>query len=295
MTDRPDPQRPWPPTKYLDFEETISTNMGPARVWTDAGAAFLKPMASDVNSHALAMELICTRLAEWFGLRVFDACVLYLGPSDTFPRKSPKDPDARAELCSPGPAFCTRGVTASRWDGSSDSLATIANPGDIARLVVFDTLIRNDDRFPPIDSNGVRLSRWSPNLGNVLLVRDPPRARQLVLVAMDFGRALIGEGRVPLKGFGISKDQDEGIYGLYPEFCPYLTPQLVDEAIVLLKRLDRGTLTDIVAEVPDEWELEPGARTAVVEHLYRRARYLADTIKARLAPLCYPQGLLPGY
>ena len=131
MNVRGAPQRPWPPTKYLEYEATIGTNMGPGKVWTDSGWAYVKPLADDVNPHALAMELICTRLAAWFGLPVLDTCVLVLDPSDTFPRKPPNDPAQPTPMCDPGPALCTRAVEAFRWDGTAEGLASVANTDDI--------------------------------------------------------------------------------------------------------------------------------------------------------------------
>lgn len=288
------PQRPWPPTKYLDYEDTIATSMSPAKIWTDAGSAYVKPMADDVNPHSLAIELVCTRLAEWFGLRVLETCILHLGASDTFPRRSAKSPDGYLPDCKPGPAFCTRAVEATPWDGSGKSLSKIANRDDITRLVIFDTWTRNEDRFPPVDATGAIQSMRSQNLGNVLLVRDRPKSKSLRLVAMDFGHAFVKGRELPSGGFRVDADKDQWIYGLFPGFRPYVTPSLVDSAIIRLKRLDRRVVEGFVAEVPREWEVEAAARTALAEHLYRRRSYLADTIKARLAPMCYPQGMQPG-
>lgn len=281
-----DPQRPWPPTKFLDFEDTIGTNMGPAKVLTDAGRAFVKPMAEDVNPHALAMELVCTRLAAWFGLPVLDTDILTLGGSDTFERRF-RDPDTQPRSpARPGPALATRAVEATRWDGTPEALAALENPGDIALLVIFDTLVRNDDRYPPLNNEGHVMSSWKPNRGNVLLVRDPPDARKMRIVAMDFGRAVIGEGELSSRGLGINQTNEEWVYGLYPEFRGFVTPDVVDTAIERLNRLDRETVGGLVAQIPREWDVGPEAREALVDHLCRRARYLADTIKARLVQLC---------
>lgn len=293
MDARGTPPQPWPPTKYHGYEDTIETNMAPAKVWTDAGPAYLKPMAADVNPHALAVELICTRLAAWFGLSVLDTCILTLGPSDTFPRKKPKSPGTPPADCLPGPALCTRSVVASRWDGTAKSLSQIANTADITRLIVFDTWVRNDDRYPPRDAAGAVQSQWRPNLGNVLLVRDPPTARQSKLVAMDFGRAIIGEGEIPTRDFGIAKDKDEWVYGLYPEFREHVTQPLVVAAGARLNELEIAVIEAFADEIPPEWGVGSAARAALVGHLYRRARYLADTIQARLVPLCDPQGRIP--
>lgn len=287
MDGDPNTVRPWPPTCYLDYEGVVrGTSMGPAIVMTDAGRAYLKPLAPDVNPHSLAIEYVCTRLAAWFGLPVLDHCILRLGPSDTISRPS-------GGTSQPGPAFCTRAVEATRWDGTAESLAKVANRDDITRLVIFDTWIRNEDRYPPIDAAGAMQSQRGPNLGNVLLVRERPRAKRLRLVAMDFGHALVGGRELPTRPLGIDAERCEWVYGLFPEFRRYVTAHLVDAAVERLKQLGESDVNDAAA-IPPEWNVPAAARTAMCDHLYLRARYLVDTIRARLQPLCFPQGMLPG-
>lgn len=286
-------ERPWPPTKILEYEDTIGTNMGPAVVWTDAGRAYVKPMAADINPHQLAMELLCTRLAAWFGLPVLDACVLVLARADTFERRPLNRERPERAPAIAGPSFVTRAVPAVHWDRREATLRNLVNPHSIAELVAFDTWTRNDDRYPPINASGEVSSSWGPNAGNVLLVRDPPGARSLRLIAMDFDRALIGGGRIPAAGFGIDQHQDEFVYGLYPEFRPFITRELVQSASRRLKEVDRRVLNSVTREIPDEWEVDARARKAIAEHLYRRARHVADTIESRLEPLCFPHGRMP--
>ncbi len=287
MNGDPSTDRPWPPGRYLDYEGDVpGTNMGPAIVMTDAGRAYVKPLAPDMNPHSLAVELVCTRLAAWFGLPVLDHCILRLGHSDTFPRPA-------GGMSQPGPAFCTRAVAATRWDGTPQSLAKIANPDDITRLVIFDTWIRNEDRYPPIDAAEATQSARKPNLGNVLLVREPPRAKRLRLVAMDFGHALVSGRELPNRTFGIDADKCEWVYGLFPEFRRHVMAHLVDASVARLKQLRESEIA-AAAGIPSEWNVPAAARTAMCDHLYLRARYLVDTIKARLQPLCFPQGMLPG-
>jgi hypothetical protein len=261
--------------------------MGPARIMTDAGRAYLKPMAPDVSPHNLAVEWVCTKLAAWFGLPVLDHCILTLRPSDTFPR-----PNGGNSL--PGPAFCTRAVKATRWDGSAQTLAKITNENDVARLVILDTWVRNEDRYPPINGEGQLQSQRTPNLGNVLLVRDPPKAKGLRLVAMDFGHELVGGRELTPKAFGVEADKDEWVYGLFPPFRSYVTPALVDASVEHLKLLRSDEVEKLAADIPAAWDVSRSARTAMCEHLYRPAGYLVDTIKDRRQPLCYAQGMLPG-
>ncbi len=295
MPPPPSEPRVWQPTKFLDFEESVvGTNMRPARVMTDAGRAYLKPMEDGEIPHGLAIEWVCTRLAQWFGLPVLDHAILNLGTSDVFPRPTREGNPAQPPNCLPGPAFATRAVDAVRWDGGRESLARIGNSDVLARIVIFDTWIRNEDRYPPINSEGAVQSQWRPNLGNVLFVREPPKAERLHLVAMDFGHAITKGKSLPSKAFGIYADKNEWIYGLYPEFRAFITPPLVDEAVAALKVLDRATLNEAIRGIPTEWDVSDATRTVLSDHLYSRAGYVSDTISARLEPLCFPQGRLPG-
>jgi hypothetical protein len=72
-------------------------------------------------------------------------------------------PFAKGGLAKPGPAFITRAETGASWGGSEAELKKLVNPHDLARLMVFDTWIRNRDRHPPPGS------AWQPARRNVFL------------------------------------------------------------------------------------------------------------------------------
>lgn len=55
----------WHPTIVRRFIESYPTSTNVARVDTDAGEGFLKPMGNPEGPHVLACELVGTMLAQW--------------------------------------------------------------------------------------------------------------------------------------------------------------------------------------------------------------------------------------
>ncbi len=266
--------------------------MGAALCMTDAGQVYLKPMAADVNPHGLAVEFLCSQLAERFGLKVPQYCILNLTAVDEVPRPVKVPNAGPARFATPGPAFASQALTALTWDGTREQLLKVVNRSDLARLVVFDTWIRNVDRYPPVDGTGTRQVEWKPNLKNILLVREPKDAHFLTLYAIDFGHALVGGRELPERAFGINKDQEELVYGLFPEFRTLITSESVEAAAAKLREMTPEVLEVVLNSLPTEWQVSTSAKGNVRDHLSSRARFLADRIKDRLAPFCYPQGTL---
>ncbi len=261
--------------------------MDTAIVVTDAGRAHIKVMRNNEGPHALACELVCTQLAEWFKLPTLERTIIVLEDCDTF--------DLNKGRCAhPGSAFSTRTVpNAHPWSGAESELKRVINREAITRLVIFDTWIRNDDRYPPQNDAGQRQSDWTPRHENVLLAQAPGMTGKLRLIAMDFSRGLTRGKELPGDLAAHSARRDENIYGLFPEFKTFVKQDLVDGAVKELKMLKRGTVENAVQAIPEEWEVSASARRTVGDFLCERASYLADTIKARLAPLCYAQEELP--
>jgi len=65
---------PWEPTTYVRFERAHETSTGVARILTDAGPAFIKPLGNRESPHVLASGWVTTKLAaqcnSCWGLRV---------------------------------------------------------------------------------------------------------------------------------------------------------------------------------------------------------------------------------
>ncbi|MCI0665484.1 MAG: hypothetical protein L0220_30870, partial [Acidobacteria bacterium] len=82
-----------------------------------------------------------TKLARRFGLRTFDVAILELEDGDDIPL----DQNTNAEI---GPVFVARGEKGEPLLGPS-TLGFVQNINDIPRLIVFDTWVRNCDRYRP--------------------------------------------------------------------------------------------------------------------------------------------------
>ena len=76
--------------------------------------------------------------------------------------------------------------------------------------------------------------------------------------------------------------QDEGIYGLFPEFIPFVKTKELRAATSRLRELDVETISDIMADIPSAWLVSAETREALSELILQRARYTADTVVDRI-------------
>src|SRR5262249_35464646 len=153
----------------------------------------------------LACEWLGTALARRIGLRTFDVAIILVTEDDEIPLAS-------GRRATPGPATIARSEKGSTWGGSDGELDLIENTEDISRLVVFDTWVRNCDRHP------ANLEARKPNLDNVFLSREGASEGRLVLKAVDHTHVLTCGRDITAAAGYIDKIQDEGIYGLFPQF-----------------------------------------------------------------------------
>ncbi|MFW5692723.1 MAG: HipA family kinase, partial [Thermoguttaceae bacterium] len=239
---------PWQPSKFLWHEATLTTSMDTSRVVTDAGRAHIKTMGNNQGPHALACELICTRLAQWFGVPTLDVAVLPLTDADTFDLNGGR----RAEA---GPAFATRTIQAEPWDGAETTLKALCNADRLARLVVFDTWIRNDDRYPPMDGAGRPTTTWNANRGNLLITPEGAPPKELRFVAIDFGRGLTLGHELTATVNSIVAVRDKAVYGLFPAFRPFVSAARVREAATELGEVTTDVVRAIIDSVPREWDV----------------------------------------
>jgi hypothetical protein len=248
---------------------------------TDAGEGYIKVMGNPEGEHALACELVGTLLARWFGLPTLEHHILRLEEADVFPLGNRGKAKA-------GPAFITRAIRANPWGGKARALRRLENPEDIARLVIVDTWLLNPDRYPRIPPPSSGAAR-KPNRNNVLLTHEGVEGRRLRLVAIDFSHAFTSGRELTRRLSEIQYVQDEGIYGLFCEFRPYVREEIVVAAARRLREVSERDAAETVAAIPTEWDVSAEARAALAELICRRARWLADRITDRLSPLCFPQ------
>jgi hypothetical protein len=255
---------PWQPTTILRLEEALPTGSGVFRVVTDAGKGYLKTLGNPMGPRALASEWIAWHLARRVGLPTFEAALIEVTPVDELPF-----PDGGQAL--PGPAFITKAEVGDVWDGTAGQLAKLGNPHDLARLVVFDTWIRNRDRHPPPGT------AWHINRRNVFISFEGPHWQ---IKAMDHSHCLLwGDGPLSTKLANIDEWQDERIYGRFPEFEPWVTRELVREALAELRLVSKEEVRQIVRQVPAAWLPEVEIQQAVMNFLTLRAGWLAENLE----------------
>ena len=174
---------PWQPTKLKQFVESLPNSTRPLHVMTDKGAAILKALGNPAGPEALAFELVGTELARWMGLTTPDFATLHLTdmPANWSPHFTIEN----------GNAFLSRYIASSTHDGQATFLDRLARPDDLARLVVFDTWIRNADRYPPEEA----LMERPPNLDNLMFARHPGTRRlKYNLIVFDHTHAFSDAG-----------------------------------------------------------------------------------------------------
>ena len=124
---------------------------------TDAGRCYLKALGNKEGPHALAAEWVGTALADWIGLQ--NVRRVEAGRSPPMTRSRWATSGVRSPV---RPSRCEAEPGAS-WGGTVDELKATENASDVARLVVFDTWVRNCDRYPP------DITVRKPNPDNVFL------------------------------------------------------------------------------------------------------------------------------
>jgi hypothetical protein len=270
----------WNPSTITRTVDGLATATETTRVDTDAGEGFLKALGNPEGPHALACELVGSLIADWFGLKTFDFSLIEVHDRDEVVVMG----RSRAQ---PGKAFICRaedkGYT---WGGDAQTISGISNREDITRLVILDTWLRNCDRHAP---DGGRI-----NLKNVFLLQRTSPSRKLELIAMDFTHAFTCGGPLDRTLGYIEKIQDEGIYGLFPEFRPHISRDEVISCVARLAEFNRGIADRMLAYIPAQWDVEDTVRSLWKKFLLDRAHFTARMIESRLFPesaeLPYPGG-----
>ncbi|HBO45946.1 MAG TPA: hypothetical protein DD670_18895 [Planctomycetaceae bacterium] len=270
----------WQPTAFVQHGVSLDTSMGTVRILTDAGDAYIKPMGNRQGPHPLACEWVGTHLAKWLGLTTFEFAIMEIDATVD------EIPFFRGGIAASGPAFVTRAAKGNSWSGAAKDLDALVNPGDVGKLVVFDTWVRNADRYPP------DLTSRRPNFDNVFLetVVDR-RVGKSRLIAMDHSHCFTSGGELDERIAHINRIKDSRLYGLFPGFKPKIRQEDVEAGIDRLSELDHKFVLDVVATIPDAWEVRPEAASALVEFVCRRAEYVGNTILELVSRECWPDQL----
>ncbi len=262
---------PWQPKTVRRFIKALATATATVVVETDQGEGYLKALGNPEGPHVLACEWVGTQLARRLGLRTFDFALVNVTKEDEIHFAT----GGKAE---PGPAFITRKERGNSWSGNKRALKRLANPKDITRLVLLDTWTRNCDRYP-LDT-----TRRRPNRDNVFFSRDGAPPKRLLLKASDHGCCFTCGRDLTAHLADLACVTEEGCYGLFPEFWPYLDRDELRSAVRTLRAVAQAEVRRIVDSVPREWEVTQAARDALVEFICRRAAFVCDHIEGWIWP-----------
>ncbi len=268
---------PWLPTTFRRWERAYDTSVGTARIVTDAGPAYIKPLGNREGPHVLACELVGTQLARWFGLRTLEFSLM--------------DVDAEVDeiflgtdkrLATSGPAFVTRATEGHPWGGGRNELENLENPEDIPKLVVFDTWTLNCDRYQP------SLDRPRMNRDNVFLSREGVEDDRYRLIAIDHTHCFTCGRQLTLRIADIDQIHCEEVFGIFPEFMSFISRREVERSASRLRLIEADMVNEIVEGIPPEWDVRSEARRALTALICQRAAYIADGICEKLKP-CFPE------
>ena len=269
----------WQPT-YVKrvIADDIPTSTSPIFVETDSGLGYVKMPTSSAGPQALVSELVGTKLAQWFGLQVFDYAVISVAQADV---------DSQSNDESPVTAFVTRKESGNPWEGEGDTraLSAVENLRDFSWIVVFDTWVGNIDRHSWNVHKGQR-KEWR-NDRNVFLSDDASEGK-FTLKAYDHTHCQLSK-IVASPSVGLeAKINDREIYGCFPEFKPFLDRNEVQKACQKLSEMNDAIARRIVASVPNEWIEDQSAQDQLIEFIKRRSQTVSSYIESTL----FPQGEL---
>jgi hypothetical protein len=133
--------------------------------------------------------------------------------------------------------------------------------------VIFDTWIRNHDRWPPEGDDIDRASLDNPFF--------TPEGRKYDLVALDHSHCFIdGDLEASLRDdYALGDDR---LCGLFPEIAPFIDEATVLEAVDQLARVEVATVRQIMGSVPLVWGPSTVAREAWVDFIMARARLVTS-------------------
>ena len=262
----------WQPTSVrMALPTKIPSSTSPCHVITDVGNAYLKLPNNPQGTPTVISEFIGTQLAEWFGLPTFEYALMTVSEAELYPD--------RADLTSPITVFATREEDGEKWQGSADELKLIVNAKDISRLVVFDTWVGNYDRHSKHMRAGEEAEHR--NDGNVFLSTDAERGK-LKLKVYDHTHChfaiLVASPDVDLH----QKITDDAVYGLFPEFRPFINRPSVQSAIHQLGQMNQEIARQVVQAVPGEWLDRQEIRDKLAEFIKSRSEFLCQYIESRL-------------
>lgn len=255
----------WQPKSIERITGALDTSTKPLRVMTDEGPAIVKYMGNQAGLEVLICELIGTELANRIGLVTPDFALVNIAALQL-----PDHPLVKIEQ---GPAFFSRWEEATSLSPRSTLLGNLRNPGDIAKLVSFDTWLRNKDRF----DDGAAGGFGNENFDNLLL---RPDKRKVQLLVIDHTHAFVETTLDDELGQGWVDEQN--VYGRFGQFAPFLTRRGIQVALAAISTIDVETIEGICQEVPREWGMTNALAQRLSACIAERGAKLGSWLPAAL-------------
>lgn len=193
----------------------------PANVITDLGGGYLKGAESPAGSSALISELIAAEIGTRMGLSIPPFAVV-TGIEIDIPML-----DHHGHILPP--AFFSKHIEGVPSDGTDEFIKRMEHHGDLARLIVFDTWIRNCDRCFPADGGHA----YNYNRDNLLF--ETLGDRRYRLAPIDHSHCIVDIDFVAAELTDEAKICDENVYGFFPEFQPYIDADAVAGAVYAMQ------------------------------------------------------------
>lgn len=257
----------WSPRSFQRYVRTIRSSSRPAYIYTDAGAGYLKVANNPEGPHILACDWFGTQLARRFNISTFDVAMLNLEESDEIPLGDKTTAAA-------GLAFISRAEEGGTMGGSK-TLESVENLEDIPRIVVFDTWVRNCDRFCPMYTAEGK-PRINPD--NIFFSVEGGSTGKFILKAIDHGHIFSCGKPLSTKLCHIENVREHKLYGLFPEFRKYVSIEQFDEIAKEFGKIDARLWDDLLEKLPTAWGITTEIRQSINQFLLDRAYFLEKNL-----------------
>ena len=244
--------------------ESYNSSTRPCLVDTDSGQAILKAANNPAGPSSIVSEIVCAELGKWFGLNIPDFCIF-------------NDLNLQIPLGNTGryfktPAFASKYHIAETRDISGRMLEKLDNAHDISKLVIFDTWIRNYDRYD---------AEYQHQNSDNYLLKQVGNTAKYELIVIDHSHCISLESINDVNDWA-DLTKDESIYGLFPEFTPYITNEHVTSALEKLSGLDDMLVEEIVNSIPLQLGLNRSSSSSLRNFICERAEFLVTTFSERI-------------
>ena len=250
------------------------TLTSPILVETDTGNGVLKLPAGCGGTDSLICEFVGASLARWIGVQTPDFALIRTDSSFVEMMRGLDE-----SLAEEADGFISRYEEPLRF--TPQSIQYVKNKDMFTRLVLFDTWIRNEDRY--FKKTGKSSSR---NTENILLVKNGQHKDSYTITAIDHAEAFreFQPKFEPEKHFGERAINDPAVFGRFPEFDPYLDWKVACRVVGRLMQVNEFEVQELFSRIPRSWALDEEIKKAFISFIVNRAAFVAENLPKKLFP-----------